>query len=53
LCDSNRLGLPGSGWWKILRALALVGRRFETWDEITDEIHRSTVYWDAHRYPFV
>jgi hypothetical protein len=30
-----------------------VGRRFETWEEITDAIHRSTVYWNAHRHPFV
>ena len=40
-------------WWKILCSLALAGRRFETWDEITDTIHRSTVYWNAHRHPFV
>src|SRR5215208_1235263 len=40
-------------WWKILRSLALAGRRFETWDEIIDAIHRSTVYWNAHRHPFV
>jgi hypothetical protein len=40
-------------WWKILRSLALAGRRFETWDEITDAIHCSTVYWNAHRHPFV
>jgi transposase len=40
-------------WWKILRALALAGRRFETWDEITEAIHRATIYWNAHRHPFV
>jgi hypothetical protein len=40
-------------WWKMLRSLALVGRRFENWDEIIGAIHRSTVYWNAHRYPFV
>jgi hypothetical protein len=27
--------------------------RFETWDEIIDAIHGSTVYWNAHRHPFV
>jgi transposase len=40
-------------WWKILRSLALAGRRFETWEEIVDVIDRSTVYWNAHRHPFV
>ncbi len=40
-------------WWKILRSLALAGQRFETWDEITDAIRRSTAYWNAHRHPFV
>jgi hypothetical protein len=40
-------------WWKILRSLALAGRRFETCDEIAEAIHRSTVYWNAHRHPFV
>jgi hypothetical protein len=40
-------------WWKILRSLALAGRRFESWDEITEAIHRSTMYWNAHRHPFV
>src|SRR5215207_6496465 len=40
-------------WWKILRSLALAGRRFESWEEIADAIHCSTVYWNAHRHPFV
>src|SRR3712207_4696444 len=40
-------------WWKILRSLALAGRRFETWDQIIDAVHHSTVYWNAHRHPFV
>ena len=22
-------------WWKVLRSLALAGRRFQTWDEVT------------------
>jgi transposase len=40
-------------WWKIRRSLALAGRRFETWAEITNAICRSTAYWNAHRHPFV
>ena len=39
-------------WWKILRSLALAGRRFETWEEITEAIERATLYWNAHRHPF-
>jgi hypothetical protein len=40
-------------WWKILRSLALASRRFESWDEITEALQRSTAYWNAHRRPFV
>ena len=40
-------------WWKILRSLALAGRRFESWEEIVDAIRQSTAYWNAHRHPFV
>jgi hypothetical protein len=29
-------------WWKILRGLALKGRRFETWDETWSAIDRAT-----------
>jgi transposase len=39
-------------WWKILRSLALAGRRFESWEEITTAIDRATLYWNAHRHPF-
>jgi len=39
-------------WWKILRSLALAGRRFETWDEVTTAIAQATTYWNAHRHPF-
>jgi len=39
-------------WWKILRSLALRGRRFETWDEIARAVERATAYWNAHRHPF-
>jgi transposase len=40
-------------WWKVLRSLALAGRRFETWDEIIDAVAQATDYWNAHRHPFV
>ncbi len=39
-------------WWKILRALALKGRRFETWEEICAAVAAATSYWNAHRHPF-
>ena len=39
-------------WWKILRSLALKGRRFETWDEICQAVRDATAYWNAHRHPF-
>jgi transposase len=40
-------------WWKILRSLALAGRRFESWDEICRAVERATEYWNAHKHPFV
>lgn len=40
-------------WWKTLRSLALKGRRFETWEQVCDAIDRATLYWNAHRHPFV
>ena len=40
-------------WWKMLRSLALKGRRFETWEEIAEAVARATAYWNAHRHPFV
>jgi transposase len=40
-------------WWKVLRSLALKGRRFETWGEIGDAVREATAYWNAHRHPFV
>ena len=40
-------------WWKILRSLALKGRRFETWDEVCQAVAEATAYWNAHRHPFV
>ena len=40
-------------WWKILRSLALKGRRFETWAQIEAAVSAATAYWNAHRHPFV
>jgi transposase len=39
-------------WWKILRSLALKGRRFETWEEVCRAVAEATAYWDKHRHPF-
>jgi transposase len=40
-------------WWKILRSLALKGRRFESWAEIAQAVERATASWNGHRHPFV
>jgi len=40
-------------WWKVLRSLALKGRRFESWSEVTTAVERATAYWNSHRHPFV
>jgi transposase len=40
-------------WWKILRSLALKGRRFETWEQIETAVSAATAYWNARRHPFV
>lgn len=40
-------------WWKTLRSLALKGRRFETWPEVVEAVEAATVYWNAHKHPFV
>ena len=40
-------------WWKVLRALALKGRRFATWDEVCQAVAAATAYWNHHRHPFV
>ena len=40
-------------WWKVLRSLALKGRRFEAWAEIEGAVRRATAYWNDHRRPFV
>jgi hypothetical protein len=40
-------------WWKILRSLALRGRRFATWEAVCQAVDAATRYWNAHRHPFV
>jgi hypothetical protein len=40
-------------WWKVLRAPALKGRRFETWDEVGRAVAEATAYWNKHRHPFI
>ena len=40
-------------WWKVLRSLALKGRRFEHWDDVCTAVTAATAYWNAHRHPFV
>jgi transposase len=40
-------------WWKVLRSLALAGRRFETWDDLWQAVEKATAYWDAHKHPFI
>jgi hypothetical protein len=40
-------------WWKILRSLALAGRRFESWPEIVAAVEAATAYWNAHKHPFL
>lgn len=40
-------------WWKVLRSLALKGRRFESWAAVCQAIREATAYWNAHRHPFV
>lgn len=40
-------------WWKVLRSLALKGKRFATWEEVCQAVERATAYWNQHRHPFV
>jgi len=40
-------------WWKILRSLALKGRRFETWEQVCQAVDAATHYWNGHRHPFL
>ena len=40
-------------WWKILRSLALKGKRFESWPQICTAVAGATAYWNQHRHPFL
>lgn len=40
-------------WWRVLRSLALPGRRFEMWDEVWQAVKAATAYWNADHHPFV
>jgi DDE superfamily endonuclease len=40
-------------WWKVLKSLALKGRRFEAWTAIEQAVERATAYWNEHKHPFV
>lgn len=40
-------------WWKVLRSLALRGKRFECWADVEQAIADATRYWNNHRHPFV
>jgi len=40
-------------WWKVLRSLALKGRRCETWAEVWQAVQEATTYWNARRHPFI
>ena len=40
-------------WWKVLRSLALKGKRFETWEQIERAVEKATAYWNQHKHPFV
>jgi hypothetical protein len=37
-------------WWKVLKSLALKGRRFETWEEVCEAVAKATTYWNKHRH---
>jgi transposase len=40
-------------WWRVLKSLALKGRRFRTWEEMVAAFGAATAYWEGHRHPFV
>jgi hypothetical protein len=40
-------------WWKVLRSLALKGRRFASWEEVCHAVAAATAYWNQHRHPFI
>jgi hypothetical protein len=40
-------------WWKVLRSLALKGRRFASWDADCQAVEAATASWNKHQHPFV
>ncbi|MDP8923661.1 MAG: hypothetical protein M3O34_12370 [Chloroflexota bacterium] len=40
-------------WWKLLRSLALTGRRVESWEEVCRSVEAATAHWNAHRHLWV
>jgi hypothetical protein len=40
-------------WGKILRSLALKGRRFATWAAVVQAVKDATAYWNKQRHPFL
>ena len=40
-------------WWKVLKSLALKGRRFATWEEVCRAVEEVTGFWNRHRHPFI
>ena len=40
-------------WWRVLRSLALKGKRFDSWEEVCAAVEHATIYWNQHRHPFV
>ena len=40
-------------WRRVLRSLALKGRRFEIWAETCQTAQEAAMYWSPHRYPFI
>ena len=40
-------------WWKVLRSLALKGRRFEAWAEIEQAGEGATAFWKEHKHTVI
>ncbi len=49
---SGPVFVQSQAWWKILRSLALKGRRFDTWEDIVRAIIAATAYWNTRKHPF-
>ena len=44
---------PIEPWRKVLRSLALKGRRFASGFEVCRAVEEATAPWNAHRHPFI